>query len=151
MDIDERTPQELAGINDRKDILAFLDSIQAKMDANDKKKVKSLKEKAKKDAEKRIKEFNKRQAKMESYEKLQKKYDKPSNKQSLISTLKLRIKSGSMSNLSAVGNTAPRNSFSALVGSGGTVSRNITSTVQRKALANKFKNTASNDDEFKVS
>lgn len=153
MDIDERTPQELAGINNREDILRFLDSIQAKMEASDKKKVKTLKEKAKKDAEKRIKEFNKRQAKIDvTSEKLQKRYDKP-NKHSLISTLKLRmIKSGSMSNLSSVGNTAPRNSFSQLVGSGGTVSRNITGTVQRKALANKFKNNPNgNDDDFKVS
>lgn len=55
MDIDERTPQELAGINNREDILRFLDGVQAKMEAGDKKKAKALKDRAKKDAEKRIK------------------------------------------------------------------------------------------------
>lgn len=54
-----------------------------------------------------------------------------------------------MSNLTGVGTPAPRNSFSALV-NGGTVSRNVTSTVQRKVLANKFKNSAANEDDFKV-
>lgn len=67
----------------------------------------------------------------------------------MISTLRMRIKSGSTSNLTSVGNTAPRNSFSALV-NGGTVSRNVTSTVQKKALANKFRNANANDDDFKV-
>lgn len=55
MDIDERTPQELAGINNREEILRFLDGVQAKLETTDKKKVKTWKEKAKKDAEKKIK------------------------------------------------------------------------------------------------
>lgn len=55
MDIDGRTAQELAGMNSRDEILRYLDSVQAKMEAGDKKKVKALKEKAKKDAEKRVK------------------------------------------------------------------------------------------------
>lgn len=55
MDIDGRTPQELAGMNSRDEILRYLDSVQAKIEAGDKKKVKAMKEKAKKDVEKRIK------------------------------------------------------------------------------------------------
>lgn len=55
MDIDGRTAQELAGMNSRDEILRYLDGVQAKMEAGDKKKVKTLKEKAKKDTEKRIK------------------------------------------------------------------------------------------------
>lgn len=55
MDIDGRTAQELAGMNNREDILRFLDGVHAKMEASDKKKAKAMKEKAKKDAEKRIK------------------------------------------------------------------------------------------------
>lgn len=55
MDIDERTPQELAGINGKEEILRFLDGFQAKLEASDKKKAKVLKDRAKKDAEKRIK------------------------------------------------------------------------------------------------
>lgn len=66
----------------------------------------------------------------------------------MINTLRSRIKSGSTSNLTNVGNAAPRNSFSAIV-SGGTMSRNVTSTVQKKALANKFKSAIPEDD-FKV-
>lgn len=36
MDIDNHTPQELAAINDREDILRFLDAASAKMEINDK-------------------------------------------------------------------------------------------------------------------
>lgn len=70
---------------------------------------------------------------------------------SVINTLKLRIKSGSMSNLTAPAPQAPRHTFSAIV-SGGTVSgmKGITGTVQRKVMANKNK-LAANDDDFKVS
>lgn len=57
MDIDERTPQELAGINNREEILRYLDGVAAKLEATDKKKAKLMKEKAKKNAEKRIKVF----------------------------------------------------------------------------------------------
>lgn len=54
MDIDGHTPQELAGINNRDEILRYLDGVTAKLEASDKKKTKGLKDKAKKDAEKRI-------------------------------------------------------------------------------------------------
>lgn len=54
MDIDGHTPQELAGINNRDEILRYLDGATAKLEAGDKKKTKALKEKARKDAEKRV-------------------------------------------------------------------------------------------------
>lgn len=57
-DIDGRTAQELAGMNSRDEILRYLDSMGAKLEAGDKKKVKALKDKAKKDSEKRIKVRN---------------------------------------------------------------------------------------------
>lgn len=153
MDIDEHTAQELAGINSREEILRYLDNVSAKLEAGDKKKAKSMKEKAKKDAEKRIKNFNKRQAKADAQaQKYQKRtlneYNKPS---SMMNTLRLKIKSGSMSNLTVTAQSQPpKNSFSALV-SGGTLSglKGVTGTVQRKILANK--NKLANDDDFKVS
>lgn len=55
MDIDQRTPQDLAGMNNRDEILRFLDTTTGKLESTDKKKTKGMKEKAKKDAEKRIK------------------------------------------------------------------------------------------------
>lgn len=55
MDIDERTPQDLAGMNNRDDILRLLDSFTGKMESTDKKKAKAMRERATKDAEKRIK------------------------------------------------------------------------------------------------
>ena len=54
-DIDGRTAQELAGMNNRDDILRFLDGVHAKLEAGDKKKTKTLRDKAKKDSEKCIK------------------------------------------------------------------------------------------------
>lgn len=66
----------------------------------------------------------------------------------MISSLKFHMKSGSMSNLAKAGNAPSRTNFSTIV-SGGTISRNVTSTVQRKALANKFKGNVAEDD-FKV-
>ncbi|XP_031353769.1 Usher syndrome type-1G protein homolog isoform X2 [Photinus pyralis] len=152
MDIDEHTAQELAGINSREEILRYLDNVTAKLEAGDKKKSKSMKEKAKKDAEKRIKNFNKRQAKADAQaQKYQKRTLNEYTKPSMINTLRHRIKSGSMSNLSVTAQPQPaKNSFSALV-SGGTLSglKSVTGTVQRKILANK--NKLANDDDFKVS
>ncbi|KAF5302068.1 hypothetical protein FQR65_LT08618 [Abscondita terminalis] len=151
MDIDEHTPQELAGINNRDEILRYLDNVTGKLEATDKKKAKTFKDKAKKDMEKRIKEYNKRQAKQDAqaqkYNKRGNDFNKPS---SLINTMKLRIKSGSMTDLRASGPIAPRPSFSAII-SGGTVSgfKGVTGTVHRKILANK--NKLANDDDFKIS
>lgn len=68
----------------------------------------------------------------------------------MIETLKYRIKSGSMSNLSNIGTSVPRTSFSAIV-SGGTMTGRNMGTVQRKALAksSRLGNTVEEDD-FKV-
>ncbi|KAK9688308.1 SAM domain (Sterile alpha motif) [Popillia japonica] len=130
--------------------MKYLDSVAAKLETQEKKKAKSMKERAKKDAEKRIKEYNKRQAKMETNDsKLQKRQAKE-YKLSMISTLKNRMKSSSVSNLTNTGTTPiPRTSFSAIV-SGGTVSRMYTSPVQKKAMASKHK-LAQPEDDFKIS
>lgn len=55
----------MAAINNREEILRYLDAAAAHLEATDKKKAYSLKEKAKKQSEKRIKEFVKRQQKTE--------------------------------------------------------------------------------------
>lgn len=65
LDIDNHNPQQLAAINNREDILRYLDAATAHLEATDKKKAYSMKEKAKKAAEKRIKEFVKKQQKTE--------------------------------------------------------------------------------------
>lgn len=65
LDIDNHNPQQLAAINNREDILRYLDAAAAHLEATDKKKAYSMKEKAKKAAEKRIKEFVKQQQKTE--------------------------------------------------------------------------------------
>ncbi|XP_018326475.1 Usher syndrome type-1G protein homolog [Agrilus planipennis] len=148
LDIDEHTPQELAGINNRNDIMRFLDGVSAKLETTDKKKAKALKEKAKKDAEKKIKEFNKRQAKADAQAQKYQKKVIGDYKPSVMNTLKMRIKSSSVSNLSAPASTVPR--FSTMV-SGGTVTshKGVSGTVQRKILSkNRY---ASTDDDFKIS
>lgn len=65
LDIDYHTPKDLAAMNNRDEILRFLDGVIGKEEATNKKTVKAMKEKAKKDAEKRIKEFQKLQKKAE--------------------------------------------------------------------------------------
>ncbi|XP_008194584.2 uncharacterized protein LOC100141552 isoform X2 [Tribolium castaneum] len=87
-DIDGRTAQELAGMNNRDDILRFLDGVHAKLEAGDKKKAK---------ARPRRFTFNKRQVKKEQVqEKLEKRMNKGHHRPSMIETLKTRIKSGSI-------------------------------------------------------
>ncbi|KAH1026213.1 hypothetical protein HUJ05_010763 [Dendroctonus ponderosae] len=148
-DIDGRTAQELAGINNKEDILRFLDGVTAKLEASDKKKVKAMKEKAKENAKKRIKTYNKHKAKSEHmHEKLEKKQTKD-YRPSMINTIKARIKSGSMSNLSNLP-AERRNTFSNLV-MGGTVKGSKTmGTVQRKIMAKGNRLSTQNEDDFKV-
>lgn len=55
VDVDGRTARELAGINNRDDILRFIDGVQGKMIAMDKKKAKTMQDKAEEDGKKRIK------------------------------------------------------------------------------------------------
>lgn len=56
MDIDRRTPQGLAGLNNRDEILQVLDKFRGDLEADDKmtRKVRAMKEKAKKDVEKTL-------------------------------------------------------------------------------------------------
>lgn len=62
-DIDYHTAKELAAMNDRQEILRYLDEQTARQERNDPKKVKSQIEKATKDAEKLVKEFTQVQEK----------------------------------------------------------------------------------------
>ncbi|XP_066258299.1 ankyrin repeat and SAM domain-containing protein 4B-like isoform X1 [Euwallacea similis] len=149
--IDGRTPQEVAGMNSSEDILRFLDGVTAKLEAGDKKKVKAMKEKAKENAKKIAKNYNKHKAKMEhTHEKMERRQTKD-YRPSMINTIKSRLKSGSMSNLS---NIPPdrRNTFSNLVG-GGTVKGSKTmGTVQRRIMANKNNRLGGqNEEDFKIS
>lgn len=65
LDIDRHTAKELAAINNRDDILRYLDNATAHLEQIDRKKSKSQKEQAEKQCEKRIKEYMKRQQKIE--------------------------------------------------------------------------------------
>ena len=56
-DIDYHTAKDLAAMNDRQDILTFLDEQVAKQERSAPKKVKALKEKADKDADRLVKDF----------------------------------------------------------------------------------------------
>ncbi len=57
-DIDHHTAKDLAALNDRQDILRFLDEQEARQARANPKKVKAQMEKATKDAEQLLKEFS---------------------------------------------------------------------------------------------
>ncbi|TDG46528.1 hypothetical protein AWZ03_007089 [Drosophila navojoa] len=84
LDIDRHSAKDLAAINNRDDILRYLDAAAASFEANEKKKAKALKEIAEKECEKRVKEYMKRQQQQ------QQKHEycdlKPSNAQTLVSS-----------------------------------------------------------------
>ncbi|EDW01719.1 Usher syndrome type-1G protein homolog [Drosophila grimshawi] len=61
LDIDRHNAKDLAAINNRDEILRYLDAAAANFEANEKKKSKALKEIAEKECEKRVKEYMKRQ------------------------------------------------------------------------------------------
>ncbi|KAK8735302.1 hypothetical protein OTU49_005611 [Cherax quadricarinatus] len=63
LDNDLHTAKELAAMNNREDILRYLDTVSAKQTTTDPKQVKKLQDRALKDAEKRQKEFDKIQRK----------------------------------------------------------------------------------------
>ena len=65
LDIDLHSAKDLAAINNREDILKYLDSITAQQEATDPKLAKSLQKKAKKNAEENKKNFAKVQAKQD--------------------------------------------------------------------------------------
>lgn len=127
LDIDNHNPQQLAAINNREDILRYLDASAAHLEATDKKKANSFKEKAKKHSEKRIKEFLKRQQKHEDHEEAE--------RSNMLKAMKHKFWTGSHGNLSKMKDTnvvQSKDTFSALVGSGTVVQR---SAAQRKIQA----------------
>ena len=65
LDIDLHSAKDLAAINNREDILKYLDSITAQQEATDPKLAKSLQKKAKKNAEENKKNFARVQAKQD--------------------------------------------------------------------------------------
>lgn len=135
LDIDSHNPQQLAAINNREDILRYLDAAAAHLEATDKKKAKDFKEKAKKKSEKRIKSFVKRQQKHEEAE-----------TSTMLKTMRGRIGFGSHGNLSKVKDLSsiqPNNTYSDIVHGGtivqrGAAQRKIQSIKQSRA-ANDFK------------
>ncbi|XP_017476026.1 PREDICTED: Usher syndrome type-1G protein homolog isoform X2 [Rhagoletis zephyria] len=66
LDIDRHSAKDLAAINNRDDILRYLDSATANFETNEKKKAKAMREVAEKNCEKRMREYMKRQQKLES-------------------------------------------------------------------------------------
>jgi len=64
-DIDLHTPQELAAMNDKHEILRYLDNVTSKIETEDKKRAAKEKEMAEKEAQKLAKNFKKVQAKAE--------------------------------------------------------------------------------------
>ncbi|KAH8297256.1 hypothetical protein KR044_008805, partial [Drosophila immigrans] len=61
LDIDRHNAKDLAAINNRDEILRYLDGAAANFETNEKKKARALKELAEKECEKRVKEYMKRQ------------------------------------------------------------------------------------------
>lgn len=144
LDIDNHNPQQLAAINNREDILRYLDAAAAHLEATDKKKASSFKEKAKKHSEKRIKEFLKRQQKHEDQE-------QEAERSNVLKAMKHRFWTGSHGNLSKMKDTntlQSKDTFSTLVGGGTIVQR---SAAQRKIQALKQTRQANaNVSEFKI-
>nr|CAI5832712.1 unnamed protein product [Callosobruchus analis] len=130
-DVDGRTPQELAGINNREDILRLIDAVHAKLEATDKKKAKAMQEKAKEDAKKR----------------LERRKSKPDHRPSMIETLRSRM---GVPSLSGTGTVERRSTYSSLISGGTMTGKGTMSSVQRKILANKNSRLGTIDDEFKV-
>lgn len=145
LDIDNHNPQQLAAINNREEILRYLDSAAAHLEATDKKKANGFKEKAKKHSEKRIKEFVKRQQKHEEQQDVE--------RSNMLKAMKHKFWTGSHGNLSKMKDSnaaAPsKDTFSALVGGGTIVQR---SAAQRKiqALKQTRQANANNVGEFKI-
>lgn len=134
----------MAAINNREEILRYLDAAAAHLESTDKKKANSFKEKAKKQSEKRIKEFMKRQQKNEEQR-------EETEKSNMLKAMKQKFWTGSHGNLSKMKESNLYNQdtkFSALVGNGTVVQRGA---AQRKIQALKQTRQAnSNGGDFKV-
>jgi Usher syndrome type-1G protein len=127
LDIDNHNPQQLAAINNREEILRYLDSAAAHLEASDKKKANGFKDKAKKHSEKRIKEFMKRQQKSEEH-------NEAESKSTMLKSMKQKFWTGSHGNLSNIEQQPinQKETFSVLVGTGTIVQRGA---AQRKIHA----------------
>lgn len=151
LDIDNHTPQNLAAINNRDEILRYLDMAAGNLEASDKKKAKIFKEQAKKHSEKRIKQFTKRQQKQEQ----QMQQQNENEKSNMLKAMKQRLWSGSHGNLSKSKDSSflqPQDNtkFSALVGGGTLVASR--GAAQRKIQAIKAKQQANSvsSSDFKI-
>ncbi|XP_055387466.1 pre-mRNA splicing regulator USH1G [Condylostylus longicornis] len=143
LDIDKHSAKDLAAINNRDDILRYLDTATANFEISERKKAKAMKELAEKNCEKRIKEYAKRQQRLEQELGNVK---PPQPRPSMLATLKHKIWSSSHGNLKNISNNSSheqQNSnvikFSDLVGSGSVSSRSGKSAVQKKAFESKMK------------
>lgn len=142
MDIDSHNPQQLAAINNREEILRYLDGTAAKLEATDKKKAYSMKEKAKKEADKRIKEFVKSQQKTER-EHVEKK------RSGMFGLKKVFGSHGNLSTLGKADSNSLQNNqdlkYSDLVGGGGTMTKTLgpasrkINQIKMNRQANEFK------------
>lgn len=136
LDIDKHSAKDLAAINNRDDILRYLDTATANLEVSDRKKAKALKELAEKNCEKRIKEYTKRQQKLEQEINAK----QPQNgATTVLAALKHKIWSTSQGNLKQAYKEQTNSNttkFSALVG--GTISSKG-GAVQKKANASKIK------------
>lgn len=137
LDIDNHTAQDLAAINNRDNILRYLDAAAANLEAVDKKKVRDLKERAKKKSAKRAQEYTARQQKADQAKDEQRiRPHRPSN---MLQMLKHKIWSGSQGNLKSSNKDNLNNNstkFSALVAGTVTGSRGA---VKKRAEASKLR------------
>lgn len=150
LDIDNHNPQQLAAINNREEILRYLDMAAANLETNDKKKANALKEKAKKHSEKRIKEFVKRQQKQEQQQQQQQETERTN----MLKAMKQKFWTGSHGNLSKMKDSCslqPQDTkFSALVGSGTIASGRGAAQRKIQALKQVRQANANANNEFKV-
>lgn len=148
LDIDHHSAQDLAAINNRDNILRYLDAAAGNLEAIDKKKVRDMKDQAKKKSEKKAREFAKKQQKSDQIndDDTRIRPHRPSN---VLQKLKHKIWSGSQGNLkSSHKDNVQHNStkFSALVGGTMTGSRGA---VKKRAEASKIRQQMENGG-FKI-
>lgn len=155
LDIDGHDAKDLAAINNRQEILRYLDSAIENFEISDRKKAKALKEQAQKNSEKRAKEYAKKHQKKDLHDIEIDVITMPHRPSTVLTTLKHKIWSGSQGNLLKSGNTqnhSPNTTkYSTLVG--GTISKAPKGAVQRKAqMVQRAKQTQidESDSDFKV-
>lgn len=163
LDIDHHTGKDLAAINNRDNILRYLDSAAATLEATDRKKAHEFREQAKKKSEKRAREFANRQQKLEREQDTSVRI-RPHRSSNMLQALKHKLWSGSQGNLAPgqpariVNDThrtdppAATTKFSALVG--GTVLRSGGGggggAVKKRADAMKIRQQMENGNDFKI-